>query len=369
MKITAVESFTVKLDEQANAQDHRYTTLGMTRIRTDEGITGYGFRTTDEEVLRSRVRPRLIGSNPLNIMEHMNSGALAGCATVENALWDIAGKAAGLPIRNLLGSASERIPYYLTCVWPGNTDQSHLTIEEQADQIALYHAMGHTRFKIRGWRPDPMDDVRVFEAVRKKCGSRDKIELMIDRTAHLPGWVWTYEQALEVARGLEAVDATWLEEPFARDDIASYRRLASEVDIPITGGEFSNDLTVFRDYLSGSAVDIIQPDVFISGGIWATRKVAVLAEAFGKPCVLHGTNGPDLAASLQVASTIQSCRMMEFALIFPPLTPEEMWEPLNRILKYPTLYKLKDGYIELPTAPGLGIELDEEAIEALRVNR
>jgi D-galactarolactone cycloisomerase len=162
------------------------------------------------------------------------------------------------------------------------------------------------------------------------------------------------------------VDATWLEEPFARDDLDSYRRLAEEVDIPITGGEFSADLTIFRDYLTSNAVDIIQPDVFISGGIWATRKVAVLAEAFGKPCILHGTNGPDLAASLQVASTIPSCRMMEFALIFPPLTPEEMYEPLNRILKQPSLYTLKNGYVELSKAPGLGIELDEEAVEALR---
>jgi L-alanine-DL-glutamate epimerase-like enolase superfamily enzyme len=365
MKITLIESFTVKLAESAPG-DHRFNSLGITRIKTDAGINGYGFRTTSEEVLATKVRPQLIGANPLDIMQHLDSGALAGCATVENALWDIAGKAAGLPVRNLLGSASERIPYYLTCVWPGKTDQSHLTIEEQAEQIALYHSMGHTRFKIRGWRPDPMDDVRIFEAVRKKCGGRDKIELMIDRTAHLPGWIWTYEQALQVARGLEAVDATWLEEPFARDDLDSYRRLAEEVDIPITGGEFSTEFSIFRDYLTNNAVDIIQPDVFISGGIWATRKVAVLAEAFGKPCILHGTNGPDLAASLQVASTIPSCRMMEVALIFPPLTPEEMYAPLNKILKTPSLYTFKDGFIELSQAPGLGIELDEEAVEALR---
>jgi D-galactarolactone cycloisomerase len=165
---------------------------------------------------------------------------------------------------------------------------------------------------------------------------------------------------------LEAIDATWLEEPFAREDLASYRRLKDEVNLPITGGEFSTEFSIFRDYLVHRAVDIIQPDVFISGGIWPTKKVAVLAEAFDVPCILHGTNGPDLAASLQVASTIPSCRMMEFALLFPPLTLEQMYEPLLRILKQSELYTFKNGNIELSQAPGLGVALDEEAIEQLR---
>jgi len=367
VKITSVESFIVKLAEPQE-NECRMVHQGITRIRTDAGITGYSYRYIERDVLEQRIRPQLVGANPLDIVKHLQSGALAGSASVEHALWDIAGKAAGLPVRNLLGGAADEIPYYLTCVWPGNPDQSHVAIEDQAAQIARYYEMGHTRFKIRGWRPDPLDDVRVLEAVRKKCGGRDKVELMIDRTAHLPGWIWTYAQALEVAKAMEEIDATWLEEPFARDDIASYRRLAQEVGIPITGGEFGTQLSQFRDYLTSSAVDIIQPDAFISGGIWPTRKVAVLAEAFNTPCIMHGTNGPDLAASLQVASTIASCRVMEFALLFPPLTPQEMWEPLGRILKEPLLYELKGGSIVLPKGPGLGIELDEEAVERLRIN-
>lgn len=370
MKIANVEAFTVKLEEAAEG-DHRYTQLGITRIQTDEGPTGYGFRLTDRSALEQRVRPRLIGANPLDIEQHLQSGALAGCPAVEHALWDIAGKTAGLPVRSLLGSAADKIPYYLTCVWPGRPDQSHLTIEEQAEQLIRYYEMGHTRFKIRGWRPNPLDDVRIFEIVRNRIGGRDKIELMIDRTAHLPGWIWTYDQALQVAKALESLDATWLEEPFARDDLASYRRLADEVGIPITGGEFAGEfagkLDDFRNYLTAGAVDILQPDAAISGGILPCRKAGVLAESFGIPCILHGTNGPDLAASLQVAASIPSCRMMEVALIFPPLTPEEMWKPLDKILATPTLYRMKEGLVELPKGPGLGIELDEEALERYRV--
>ena len=364
MKITKIESFAVKLTE-ALSEDYRITSLGITRILTDKGIAGYGFQGTNENILESQVRPKLIGTSPFDIEYHFQRGALAGCPAVENALWDIAGKAAGLPIRSLIGSAKERIPYYLTCVWPGNPDQSHLSIQEQADQILRYREMGHKRFKIRGWRPNIMDDVKVVETVFKACGD-DKPEIMIDRTAHAPEWIWTYQQALDVARGLEAVGATWLEEPFARDDIESYRRLRDEVDIPITGGEFGNQMHQFRDYLVGGAVDIIQPDCSGSGGIWACRKVGVLAEAFDIPCILHGSNGPMLAAFLQAASSIPSCRVMEMALIFPPLTPEQMWEPVNKILKNPPLFRLHDGFIELPTAPGLGIELDEKALESVR---
>lgn len=363
MKIVAVEAFGLRL-ENAGSDDYRITSLAVTRVRTDEGVTGYGFVGTDEGLLANRVRPALTGSNPLDVAAYLDAGALKGCPAVEHALWDIAGKVANLPARTLLGSAKERLPYYLTCVWPGEPDQSHIRVEDQAAQIVRYYEMGHTRFKIRGWRPNVMDDVRVVEAVRNSVG--DAVEIMIDRTAHHPGWLWTYEQAYEVARGLENANATWLEEPFARDDIAAYRRLKDAVDIPITGGEWAGELANFRDYLVGGAVDIIQPDGCISGGIFPCRKVGVLAEAFGIPCILHGSNGPNLAAFLQAASAIPSCRMMEIALVFPPLTPEEMWEPLRRILKTPTLFALEDGDVVLPQSPGLGVELDEDAVEALR---
>jgi len=365
MKITKIESFGIQL-AQPKQGDYRITGLGITRIKTDEGITGYGFLGTDRSLIKDKVEPMLLGKSPFDIEYYLQSGVLAGCPAVENALWDIVGKATGLPIRFLLGSAKDHIPYYLTCVWPGLSDQSHLEIIDQAEQILQYREMGHTRFKIRGWRHNIMDDVRVVETVFSKCSDETKPEIMIDRTAHAPEWIWTYEQALQVARGLEDAGATWLEEPFARDDINSYRRLRDEVDIPITGGEFGNHIHIFREYLVNGAVDIIQPDCGISGGILPCKKVSILAEAFDTPCILHGTNGPNLSASLQVASAIPSCRVMEVALIFPPLTPQEMWEPVNRILKNPPLFKMKDGLIELPKSPGLGIDLDEKAVDALR---
>jgi D-galactarolactone cycloisomerase len=358
MKITEINSFTIELEPAKSEEDFRYHRLGITEVKTDEGITGYGFRKVEKGMLDNQIKPVLIGKDPRSITALLATDALKGCATVENALWDISGKAAGVPVRTLLGAANETLPYYLTCVWPGKTDQSHLTTDFQADQIIKYYEMGHTRFKFRGWRPNPLDDVKIIEKVRSVIGGRDKIELMIDRTAHLPGWLWSYEQARDVALAMQDLDATWLEEPFAREDLDSYRRLADEVDIPITGGEFSTELSIFKDYITTGAVDIIQPDTFIAGGIWRTRTVAALAEFYDMPCILHGTNGPDLAASFQVASTIPSCRMMEVALIFPPLTPEQMYAPLLRILESETLFDFKEGDVHLSKAPGLGVQIN-----------
>lgn len=358
MKITDVRN-NVFLMNLENLQDYRYTRIRITRVFTDQGVIGYGFCDIDNKLLIEEIKPGLLGKDPRDIIKILSSGLLKGCASVENALWDITGKVAGVPVRNLLGSTQKSIDYYLTCVWPGKDDQSHVSPDQQAEQIALYYSMGHRKFKFRSWRPDPLQDIAVVQKIRELVGGRDKIELMIDRTAHYPGWVWSYKEARDVALRLEELDVTWLEEPFAQDDFDSYRRLTKEVALPITGGEWTSDLSIFLEYISTQVVDIIQPDVCISGGIWPTRLVGAVAQAYNKECILHGTNGPDLAASLQVASTIPSCRMIEVALIFPPLTPEEMYSPLHRILLSDCLFKFENGKIILPTTPGLGVEINE----------
>ncbi len=361
MKITDVRNdvFLMDLMDLMDLEDYRFTRIRITRVFTDQGIIGYGFCDVNNKPLIEEIKPGLIGKDPRDIIGLLSSFLLKGCASVENALWDIAGKVSAVPVRHLLGSVAESMDYYLTCVWPGKDDQSHLSPDEQADQIALYYSMGHRKFKIRSWRPDPLQDIAVVRKIRELVGARDKIELMIDRTAHHPGRVWNYKEARDVALRLEDLDVTWLEEPFAQNDLNSYRRLTKEVNLPITGGEWTSDFSIFLEYISTQAVDIIQPDVCISGGIWPTRMVGVLAQAYNMECILHGTNGPDLAASLQVASTIPSCRMMEVALIFPPLTPEEMYAPLYRILSSDSLFKFQDGKILLPTTPGLGVDINE----------
>jgi len=331
----------------------------FTKVSTDEGITGYAYRSMSQEYLDNTVKPVLVGKDACAIEEHLQNG-LINWPSVEHALWDVVGKAAGMPVYKLLGGDKDKIKAYLTCVWTGKPDQSDITPEQQAEQAAIYLSHGYKAMKIRAWRLDPMDDVAAVKAIKDAVG--DKMEIMIDRTAQYPGWIWDYGTAYRFAREIEALGATWLEEPFYRGDVYESARLAEVVDIPITGGEGDRGLEKFREYLVHGSFDIVQPDGYTSGGILTIKKIGAMAEAFGKECILHGSNGFGLAPGLQISAALPNCRLMEIALVSPPLLPEEHWEEANKLIKNPPLYEVEDGYIKIPEKPGLGIELNEEAL-------
>jgi L-alanine-DL-glutamate epimerase-like enolase superfamily enzyme len=202
-----------------------------------------------------------------------------------------------------------------------------------------------------------MEDVAAVRAIKEAVG--DGMEVMVDRTAQFPGWVWDYGTAYRVARELEDIGATWLEEPFYRGDVYESAKLSEMVDLPITGGEGDRGLDRFRDYLVHGSFDIVQPDAFNSGGILTIKKVGGMAEAFGRACILHGSNGFGLAPGLQVSAALPNCRLMEIALVTPPLTPEEHWEEANQMIADPPLFEVEDGYIEVPQSPGLGFDLKD----------
>lgn len=195
MKITSVESFDLRLpaSEKEVARGVIVRT-SVTRVRTDAGIVGYSFHSpgvTDPSQLASAIAPALVGKDPLAIEMYLKrEPGLLNWPTVEHALWDIAGKAAGMPVSRLLGGARDQIPVYLTCVWQGNPDQSDVSIERQVDDIGHYLSHGFRAIKYRVWRPDPLTDVEVARAIRRNFGGREKVELMLDRTAHAPGVLW-----------------------------------------------------------------------------------------------------------------------------------------------------------------------------------
>ena len=372
MKITAVESF----DLQVPASEREralgaITTTGVTRVRTDAGITGYAFHGVGAAgaATTGTIAPVLVGQDPLAIEQHLQRDpGLLEWPAVEHALWDIAGKAAGLPVSKLLGGARERIPVYLTCVWPGAADQSDVPPERQVDDIARYVAHGFTAIKYRVWRPDPLDDVAVAQAVRQHVGGRETVELMLDRTAHAPGKLWDYETAYRVARAFEQADGTWLEECFDRSDVETPARLAAAVDIPITGGEGDRGLGQFARYLAARSFDIVQPDTYNCGGILTLRKISALAEGFGIPCIPHGTHGLALAGWLQVVGALPNCRLLELAITVPPLLPWEQWAPLAQLLNGEPPFHIEGTVIEIPQGPGLGLDVDDTAIEHYRIS-
>jgi D-galactarolactone cycloisomerase len=367
MKITDIECLSIRVpippEEAAKGKIYQF---GMVRVCTDEDIRGYGFRNIDIDTLEGAVKPALVGQDPFAIERHLEAG-LMQWPMVEHALWDVIGKATGQPVYKLLGGYKDRVKAYLTCVWPGKADQSDQPYERQAEDAAYFQGYGFKAIKIRAWRPNPLDDVEAVKVIRQRVGGKERLEIMIDRTAHHPGRVWDYDTAYLMASKLYEQDVTWLEEPLDRRDLDGLSRLTASTEISVTGGEAERGTRIFRELLVRKCLDVVQPDAIGAGGIFTIRKISGISESFGIPCILHGSHSLGLAAPLQIVGALPNCPWMEIALVTPPLLPWEQWEPVNALLQHPPLYEIEDGYIKIPQKPGLGVELNEEALERYRI--
>ncbi len=366
MIITDIENFIVDMgttEEETRAG--KYGRFGVCRISTNSGITGYSFGSQYSPEQNRRVRELLTGRDPFAIEDFINEG-ICRVAGWEHALWDVCGKACGMPVFRLLGGPfRDRIKLYLTTVWHGKADQSHLSPEQQAEDLLYFKEHGFLGAKIRAQRPDIMDDVEALKAIKRACGA--DFSVMFDRTAEYAGWVWTYEQALEVARGMEEYGAYWLEEPFERGDIAKSARLREAVDLYITGGEGDNDIYMFAKYLDNGSFDIVQPDGIRGGGILVCRKIAMMAQAFQKQMIMHGTHGLRVAGWLQVDAASPVTPWQELVFARPYMLPQDAWEPGLKLLHNKDVFTIENGYILIPQGPGLGLDVNEDALEEFRV--
>jgi D-galactarolactone cycloisomerase len=287
---------------------------------------------------------------------------------VEIALWDIVGKAAGQPIKNLFGNHKDRILCYLTCVWPGKADQSEVTYEQQASDLKHYQDQGFKAAKIRSFRRPIQADADAVATIRQAVGGRDQFQIMIDRTGPFSGTVWTLDEAIIMARRYEDLEVTWLEEPMNRGDVFDHARLRATVEMPITGGEGDRGLPMFAKYLQQGSFDILQPEPFNCGGLLTTKKIAAMAEGFGIDCVPHGTHGLALAARLQIEAALPNCWILEVALVNPPLLPWEQWEHCLALVEQEALFTIEDGHFLIPDRPGIGIEVDAAAVDRYRLH-
>ena len=373
VRITGVEAFRVRVPAGA--------VFGVSRVQTDAGVTGTSFVPCDLDVLNRYVKPVLIGEDLFAIDRHMarlqafrGESGVQLWSGIEHALWDAAGRIAGRPVAQLLGGTRDRLRVYRTTVWdrrkpaaagalPLESDQSDVPYETQAAFAVRLKQSGFTGIKVRAWRPHPMDDVDMVGVMRAAVGPDFKI--MLDRTAVRPGWVWDYATALRVCRGLEKHGAYWLEEPFDGHDVQAPAHLAAEVDILITGGELAKSTFEFLDFLIHKTYDILQPDTRICGGILAARKISILAEAFGVPCIQHGTSSLALAGYIQAGCAMSNCEWQE--IIGTPVLPQEEWAPARALVRTPDVFRIENGNILLPDLPGLGLDLNEDAIREYRI--
>jgi len=363
-----VEVFPVRIpvtDAQAKAgYMDRYVAC---RIKTDAGVTGYSFAGPPVQTAPS-VKALLKDKDLFNIDALLREG-LWKWGGVEHALWDAIGKLSGQPVYKLLGGAQDRVNAYLTCVWPGPADQQQVPFADQVSMAIKIRNAGFKGMKIRSWRPNPMDDVEVCRLIKQATGA--DFHIMFDRTAQAPvtasgQQVWDFETGLKVARGLQKAGGYWLEEPFHRDDYESPARLASMVDILITGGEGYSNLENYKQCLLHRTYDILQPDGRTCGGIFRALQIATLAEAFHVPVILHGSISLPLAGWLQATLAI-GAPWQEMALLTPPLLPDEQTSPGLKLLKSSSMFRIEDGALVAPPYPGIGLDVNEDALERYRV--
>jgi D-galactarolactone cycloisomerase len=368
VKITDVDLFAINIPvsahESAAGFMNRYL---VAKVMTDAGVTGYSFAGAPPQALGA-VKEVLVGKDLFNVDSQLREG-LWRWGGVEHAVWDAIGKIAGQPVYKLLGGAKDRVTPYLTCVWPGPADQQQVPYQAQVDMAVKIKDAGFKGMKIRVWRPDPMSDVEVCRLIKE--ATDNDFHLMFDRTADAPvsasgQQVWDLQTGLKVARGLQKAGAYWLEEPFLRSDYEAPAKLASMVDILITGGEAYSVLEPYRQCLLHRTYDILQPDGRQCGGIFRARQVGILAESFHVPVILHGTMSLLLAGWLQATLAIGS-PWQEIALITPPLLPEEQWSPGLKVLKSKQMFVFDQGDLLAPAYPGIGLDVDEEAVERYRV--
>ena len=360
MKITKIKTFLMQAGNPtetawSSAAQGGMSTAGarnwlFIKVYTDAGVTGIGECSGWPRVVETAVRDLeriLVGEDPTHIerlwqrmqvatMGHgqcgvVGYGALAG---IDMALWDIKGKALGTPVWNLLGGkVRDTIRVY-----------SHASSVERARELV---EKGYTAIKTGG----VANPNEKLAALRSALG--DDVDFLVD--LHGPPWL-TAADAIAMCRELEPFHPLFVEEPVAPEAVQAFRRVREKTSVPLAAGERQAGLWGERPLIEDGLVDVIQPDTGRSGGLTQMRKIAALAEAHFVTVAPHaGTLGPvaEVAAVHFLASIPNALILERF---------ENDWEGKNKAIVSPL--ECSGGFIKVPDAPGLGVDIDEEFVAA-----
>ena len=364
MQITDIKTFLIHPGKAKN--------LCFVKIETDEGIYGWGecYTQSDRDVQITahvdQLKRYLIGRDPTNI-KHFTQMAFddfAGrrgamdyyCAIsgLEHAMWDIAGKAYGAPVHKLIGGACrDKIRVYANG-WSGGNPTPDSLAERASEVIEA----GFTALKfdpIPGrWRTYVSKDVERaavenVRAVREAVGP--DVDILVEMHRRLAPM-----HAVRIAHEIEQYHPFWFEEPILAENIPALASVRQKINIPVVTGEELYTKFEFREIFERQAADILNPDVCNVGGILELKEIAAMAEPYFVVISPHNFNSTTvgLAATIQVSAAIPNFLITEYFVNL---------EELGRdIAKNP--FEVKDGYIQIPDAPGLGIDLDEERLAA-----
>jgi L-alanine-DL-glutamate epimerase-like enolase superfamily enzyme len=388
MQITDVRAtwlrYPIPPDQQHVSDFGRLTTFDMALVEvvTDAGISGYGEAkaqvgsASDNHALvaliTEELRPLLVGRDPRQISalwEEMYNGTRAHYALsrgrgfpvlgrrgltisaisgIDMALWDSVGKSLHVPVYQLLGGkCRDHLPAYASGGWAG--------VDGIGAQLQSYIDRGGFRaVKMRVGVMDGDVDTSAARVKAARAALGPDIAIMVD--AH---GTFSVREAQRFARKVETCDLAWFEEPVNADDKAGQAQVRVSTDIPIASGESEFTRFDFRDLITLGAVDILQPDLAIMGGITEGMRIAALASAFQLTVAPHLWGSALLFASgLQLAATTPNCTILEYSLGFNPLLHELGVEP-------PVV---RDGRMYIPDRPGLGVTLNQEFVQKYQVH-
>jgi len=364
MRITAIRSqrLTVPVDPPFPAAwdpiPRTRFAITLVRIETDEGVVGIGSGDTMDGF--DGYAHLFLGQDPLAIARHVRVIETIDFHAgrywpLEAALWDIAGKVAGLPVATLFGGALEGIPAYASC-------GMLLPAAARAEAALRLRDEGFRALKIR---VDPRrleDGLAAVRATRIAVG--ETMAIMVDLNQ---GWRMSGDAApaldpvaaRRIAVRLAELDVLWLEEPLAGTDLRGLAALrASATGVRIAGGEMTRTFAEALAALDADAFDVYQPDAVLAAGMLRTRTVAEVALARNRWFTPHTwTNGIGLLANLHIAAGVGGGPFIEFPYDPPAWTPETR----DAFLAEP-IWPDRDGVLRVPATPGLGIVLDEAAI-------
>ena len=382
MKITRITSHVLGYDLPEplgySQQYYHKRTAHLVEVETDEGITGWGecfgagnIALANKGIVEQVIQPMVLGMDPLdrdviwhkvyNLMrDHGQKGMpLQSLSGVDIALWDIAGKVAGLPLHKLIGGAHrDRIEVYGygMMLRPESADS---LVARFTDEAAAIKNMGFKATKMKIGL-GPKDDVRLIEAVRRGVG--DDYRFMIDANH-----AYTTHDAFYVGRAMEEFDPYWFEEPVAPEDLDGYRELRSGLRVNISGGEAEFNRWGWRALLECRGLDIAQPEVCALGGISEYLRVLALCHAHFTPVVNHvwgsaiavATNMHLLAAMPPLPGGLFPWEpMLEFDTTDNKFRDDLLTTPLN----IQGQVAANDGLVALPNGPGLGVTPDRDFI-------
>jgi L-alanine-DL-glutamate epimerase-like enolase superfamily enzyme len=362
LKITDIHTYSLsipmKVPKAISTRPIYSRDFGVVEVFTDEGIVGVGYTfNRTAPIIADQLKRLVIGLDPFDVeylwqKMYANEGSsyqkglsVRAISMIDIALWDIIGKATNRPLYKILGGFKDRVPCYTSAGYYRVPPTSQ-SVNELVEEMCGLAKKGARYLKMRIGGLALEQDIKRVRAVRAALG--DGVGLMVDANN-----AYSFIEALKMGRWLEKENVFWFEEPLRPDDWRGYRQLVRQLEIPVVSGELEYTRFGFRDIIMRGAADIIQPDACVCGGVTEWKKIVAFADTLCVPVAPHVIG--DGGVNLHLAATCNNLLLMEY------------FEKESEISKVEELFneytEAKDGYVEVPKKPGLGLSLNRKTLE------